>query len=234
MKIKLLIIVLIFSGLAIRGFSQTILMEEKVKDYMVLSKNGPNLKRFDYANIGIGLIIPMSDTTANILIPSSYYLSLGYRHKTKITNYLAIGLDVNLNYSKFALKQDSRKILPDTIEHTKQQLGFYKFGVGGYIRINFDKRGNNLGKYLDLGAIADATFSATNYTKDRIDGYTIKTYKRGIKPYETFNYNLIARLGFNKVVLSASYRMSSMYKKNQYKNGAELPPLSVGLEVALF
>jgi hypothetical protein len=132
------------------------------------------------------------------------------------------------------LVQDSRKVVPDTIQHNSQTLNFNKIGLGGYIRFNFDKRGNHLGKYLDLGAMADATFSATNYTKDFKDGYTIKTYSRGMKPYETINYNLIARLGFNKLVVSASYRMLNVYKKDHYKNGTELPPLSVGLELALF
>ena len=225
---------MLFACLAVEGFSQTVLMEEKVKDYMLLGKNGPNLKRFDYLNFGIGLIIPVNDTAAKILVPSSYYFTIGYRHKTKINNYLAVGLDVNFNYSQFALRQDSRKIMPDTIMHGKQHLNFYKFGLGGYLRFNFDKRGNSLGKYIDLGALADITVSAINYTKDRSNGYTIKTYNRGMKPYETFNYNLIARLGFNKLVLSASYRMLSVYKKDYYKNGTELPPLSVGLEVALF
>ena len=234
MKIKIILLAIVLSGLTIEGFTQTVLMEEKVKDYMVLGKKGPNLKRFDYMNVGGGLIIPISDTTANILVPSSSYFTIGYRHKTKISNFLSFGLDVNFNYSQFALRQDSRKILPDTNQYNKQHLDFYKFGLGGYVRFNFDKRGNNLGKYLDLGVMADATVSAINYTKDKKDGYIIKTYKRGMKPYETINYNLIARLGFNKLAISASYRMLSMYKKEESKNGAELPPLSVGLEVALF
>lgn len=234
MKIKFIIFVIIFTGLAVEGFTQTVLMEDKVKDYMILGKVGPNLKRFDYLNIGIGLILPVNDTSANILIPSSYYYTIGFRHKTKINNYLAVGLDVNYNYSQYGLRQDSRKTIPDSIQHNKQNLRFNKFGLGGYIRLNFNKRGNNLGKYMDLGAMADATVSATNFTKDYKDGYTIKTYKRGMKTYETFNYNLIARLGFNKLVFSASYRMLSMYKKSYFVAGTELPPLSVGLEIALF
>jgi hypothetical protein len=234
MKIKLLILPTLFIFIAVEGFSQTVLMEDKVKDYMILGKNGPNLKRFEYFNIGLGLIVPVSDTTAKVLVPSSYYLTIGYRHKSKINNFLAIGLDANLNFSTFALRQDSRKKVADSIEHKNQDLEFYKFGLGGYIRINFDKRGNNLGKYLDLGASADATFSAIDYTRDRIDGYTIKTTKRGMKPYETINYNLIARLGYNKLALSASYRLLSMYKKDFYVKETELPPLSIGLELALF
>lgn len=234
MRIKFIILVLISSCMVVEGFSQTVLMEEKVKDYMVLDKNGPNLKHFDYMTIGLGVILPVNNTTTNILIPSSIYFTIGYRHKTKITNFLAVGLDVNFNLSEFALRQDSRKVVPDTIQHNKQKLDFYKFGFGAYIRFNFDKRGNHLGKYLDLGAMADATVSATNYTKDFKDGYTVKTYNRGMKPYEAINYDLIARLGFNKVVISASYRMLSMYKKDYFIQGTELPPLSVGLELALF
>jgi hypothetical protein len=234
MKIKILIAVVILSCLAGKGFTQTVLLEEKVKDYSILEKRGPNLKLFDYMTIGAGFLLPVNDTTANILFPSSWYFTLGYRHKTKINNYVAVGFDVNFNYSEFTLKQDSRKTIPDSIQHNKQCLDFYKFGLGAYIRFNFDKRGNHMGKYLDLGAMADATISATNYTKDFKDGYTIKTYNRGMKPYETFNYNLIARLGFNKVVISASYRMLSVYKESEYKKGTELPPLSVGLELALF
>ena len=219
MRIKILIPVIILAGMAVEGFSQTVLMEDKVKDYMILDKNGPNLKRFEYLNLCVGLIIPVNDTTTNILIPSSYYFTIGYRHKTKINNFLAVGLDLNYNYSQFALRQDSRKVVPDSVQHLKQDLRFYKFGLGAYVRFNFDKRGNNLGKYLDLGAMADATISAINYTKDRKDGYTIKTKNRGMKPYETFNYNLVSRLGYNKLVLSASYRMLSMYKKDYYTKG---------------
>ena len=234
MKIKILILIILITGTSARGFSQSVLMEEKVKDYMDLGKNGPNLQRFNYFNLGFGLIVPTSNDDANILFPSSLCLNLGYRHKTKINNFLAIGMDMNFNYSKFALQQNPLKTVPDSVQHDKQHLEFYKFGIGGYFRINFDKRGDNLGKYIDLGAMIDATFAATNHTRDKKDGYNISTKNKGMKPYEPFNYSLIARLGYERLALTASYRMLSMYKKDYFFEGNELPPLSVGLEVAIF
>jgi hypothetical protein len=233
MKIKYLILILILA-FATEGFAQTVLLQEKVKDYTALGNKGPNLKRFNYFNFGFGLIVPTNNNQANIMVPSSLFMNLGFRHKTKINNYLAIGTDFNFNYSKYALQQDSKKTVPDSVQHNKQHLDFYKFSLGGYIRINFDKRGDNLGKYLDLGAMVDATFAATNHTKDKVDGYNIVVKNKGMKPYEPFNYSLYTRIGFDRLALTASYRMLSMYKKNYFVDGNELPPLSVGLEVAIY
>jgi hypothetical protein len=214
----------------VRG--QDLLLVDTVADYSQLDKTGPNLSHYAHAYFGLGLNIPLSDTTASILIPSSYYTNFGIRYKKKICNYFAVGADLTYTFSRYKLKQDSAKIIPDTILHKKEYLNFNKLGIGVYTRFNFDKRGNKMGTFLDLGATGEWNMTATNLTKDKINDYRVIVRNKGMKPYEPFTYSVFARFGINRYVLTATYRLSSMYKSDYYKK--ELPPFSIGLEIGFF
>lgn len=212
--------------------SQTILMEETVEDNDDPGNNGPNLKNFSHFYIGLGSMISIKDDTAEILYPGSFYGELGYRYKRKLFEQLAIGLDLAYSQKIYQLAQNKSKILPNAILHKKEKLIFYKFNLNIYTRVNYTKRGNYLGNFVDLGAGGNWTFAMRQITKDESNDIFSKTRTRGFDYYQPFNYHVFARLGFNRFVISGSYRLSNIFK-NKY-NYPELARLMVGLEVGFF
>jgi len=111
-------------------------------------------------------------------------------------------------------------------------MNFNKLGSNVYFRINFTRRGNYLGNFLDFGASVDWTFAMRHFTKEKTDNIITKTRSRGYDYYNPLNYHVFARIGFNRYVLSGSYRLSDVFK-NKY-NYPELAKITVGLEIGLF
>ena len=212
------------------GFSQTLLMHEDVKD-TVLGKRGPNLKNFSHFYLGIGFIVGKPDSTgSDIKTGRSVNVVLGYRYKLKICNFFAVGYDIAYNSYSFALKQNSKKITPDTILHEKEKLNFGNLGLSPYMRFNYGRRGNIVGNFVDLGAYGDWTFSASNNTKDKEpNGNIVKTSISHLNYYNHTNYGVLARIGFNRYVIFANYRLSDIFKKSY--SYPELPRVTVGLQI---
>jgi hypothetical protein len=101
-----------------------------------------------------------------------------------------------------------------------------------YARINFGRRGNSIGTYLDLGAYGSFNVKRAHYTYDEINDEIVKTTTSRLKYMEKYAYGLLARIGTNNVALTAKYRLSKPFTE---KSGfAELTKLSVGLEIGVF
>ena len=100
------------------------------------------------------------------------------------------------------------------------------------MRFNYGRRGNQLGKYIDLGGYGNIVFDHTHFTKNKkADGSTIRSRTTGLNYYQLLNYGLSARVGFNKFVLFGQYRMSNMFYGD--KNLPELPRILAGLQFVL-
>jgi hypothetical protein len=98
------------------------------------------------------------------------------------------------------------------------------------MRFNYGRRGNIIGKFIDLCAYGDWTFSASNNTKDkRQNGNHVKTRITHLNYYNSTNYGVLARIGFNRYVFYGSYRLSNMFKSSA--NFPELPRITVGLQI---
>ena len=219
--------------LSIANYSQTVLMQQEVKD-TVLGKHGQNLRNFSHFYIGLGFIAGKPDSTgSDILYGKSTNLVVGYRYKFRICNFFAIGYDIDFNSYYYSLKQWAKKITPDTILHNKEKLTFYNLGISGYMRFNYGRRGNRIGNFIDLGGYGDWTFSAINFIKDKkTNGNIFKTSISHLKYYEAVNYGALARIGFNRYVFYGYYRLSDIFKSS-YKY-PELPRFTFGLQIGLY
>jgi len=246
-RTKLLIAV--FIGIISTGFflqkescGQTVLLEQDVNADTIPKMVGPNLKHFSHFYFGYGFVLGADADGSKIKYGSSSDFVYGYRYKRKLSEFYAVGFDLFYHSTAFHLKQDSTKALPNNILHDdkgeKEKLTFHNFSLGLYNRFNFGKRGNYIGNFLDLGARVDWPFSVVHFTKDIYDianinnGGVVKTKTTRLVYTEPIYYNAFARLGFNKFVITASYRLSDLFKK-EYDLYPELPVLIMGVEIGL-
>ena len=221
--------------------AQKVLLEQHVQKDSVLPSFGPNLKHFMYFDIGYGFVAGNSSFGSEIDYGRSTSFLFGLRYKRKISNYYSLGFSLDYFNILYRLKQDSSKILPDKNLHNKEILKTNNFSLEFYNRINFDKRGNFMGKYIDLGFYGNLPFSSSHqYSDDKIKPNAGKTkvINTELKYLSTLNYGLSGRIGFNRLVFYATYRLSDIFKKsvgNEYVvRFNELPRGLVGIQLGLF
>lgn len=220
------------------AFSQGVVLEQDVNKDSIPPTFGPNLKNYGHTYIGLGWVLGQSDSAgATINMGSSTDFVVGYRYKRKLSNFYAIGFDLNYGVTSFNLKQDSSKILPNGVLHDKEKLNTNQLGLILYNRFNFGKRGNYLGKFIDLGGYGNFTFNVKHIYKDSYviansDNASVrKVVNTGLVYTNPVNYGVQARIGFNRYVFYGSYRLSDLFKSNFIY--PELPRIIIGFQIGM-
>ena len=218
------------------GISATAqIVHEKISDYdfykTMIPKYGPNGKFFVYPEFSFSMFTP---AITGYQIPIKYFnsfkTSAGANFKLRFTNWLSVGTDINLNFIKynfhslFLFDKEFSLNYPEF----KAYKNIYQIETSPYIRFNYGRRGNTIGKYIDF------SFS-TNYTILAKDSFIFK--ENGIRTQYTYNstpsdkltYAINTRLGFRWWAILISYRIN-----NYYRNiSIPLPKLSIGVQFAI-
>ncbi len=225
-------------------FGQTVLLHESIRDYdFKMPKDGPNFRHFNHFYVGYAFFIPLQkENEIEIKAGTSAILSVGWRYKFKITNWLAIGAGINYTNEIYNIKQIETKAVPDTILHSKEKLRFNNFGPDAYIRFNFGKRGNIIGRFIDLGAYCNWPFSVEHMYEDNLDRNT-SANRAGVERVilsklnyiERFQYGFKARIGLNRFVLTGTYRLNELLTEDYKKEVGNyiFPQLALGIEIGL-
>ncbi len=212
-------------------FGQEVIIEESNLNDTIIKKVGPNYKHYTHPFMSFGLNALPGETGAEVK-PGLDYFDFGVRYKFRIAEPLAVGFDLAYSSTTFRLKQAGSKNTPDTALYDAQRLEFHSARLGAYFRINYGRRGNSLGKYIDLGAYGEYVFAHTLFTKITLaDGSVARINRSKLNYYQPINYGLQARIGFNKIVLFANYRLSKVFFAPY--NFTELPPLIAGVQFVL-
>ena len=224
-------------SLQINVKSQIVLLHEDVKADSVVSRFGPNRTHYLQMYYGAGFILGNSDSTGADIKPwKSYYLSAGFRYKLKLGKYYAIGLDAAYQYNSFRLKQNPTNFLPDTFLHKKERLNFHNLSASFFNRINFKKRGDIIGNYLDFGCYADYIFSSTHYYRDAtvLGNVSRETavHEHKLQYVNNYDYGFFARIGWEGFAFWGQYRVSDLFDKNYNIKYPELPRIFIGIEVS--
>jgi len=224
---------------AIGAFAQQPVIFEDVNADTLLGEDGPNSKNFWHGYTSYNLAaLPTEGEGGDVVIgPSGLYV-IGVRYKRKLTNWLAMGASLNVSSVNYRLKQDSlTKILPNNIIHKKENIHLNSLNLEPYIRINFGKRGNTLGTFIDVGGYGEWVYGSRHSTRDKHEvanssGASItESDHKGLVWLEPFNYGASLRIGWKQFSLYGRYRFSNMIKSNSVY--PELPRLFVGFELAL-
>ena len=235
---KTLLVSLIILFICSNISSQTILLEKNVKDNAYSHNKGPNMKRFSHIYFGYELIAGNPDDKgAEIIYGLSSCIDIGYRFKFKIAEFYSIGFNARYNFQKYVIRQEAEKILPNSDLHDKEKIRFSNAGLEFYNRFNIGKRGNIIGKYLDVGLYYKWAFAINHFIKDKVTDENNKAELviinyRNLLYTKRFSYGFAARLGLNRLALSAEYRLSDLFKE-EYQF-PELPRFSIGLELVLY
>jgi hypothetical protein len=218
--------------LSMSVFAQEEILEMNPAVDTIEPVKGPNRKHFVHPFMSFGLCIDAGETGAQVRQPRLDQFGFGFRYKRRLAEHFAWGWDLAYNVNDFALKQDLIKTTPDSFIYDSQRMLFYNAQGGVYIRLNFGKRGNTLGKYLDLAGYGDAVFAHTLYTKYHLlDNSIVRSRRSGLGYFQRLNYGAQVRFGFKKVIFYGQYRLSDMFYKPE--KFAELPRIIAGIQFSL-
>jgi len=240
--VKICFLTALLAGMASPLFSQKLLFEEDVENLFIKPKWGKNSTHFGHFYLGFGSYFNDEGTNQLAVVPfNSNQSKIGYRYKLKFFEHYAWGLDLSYNYNRYKIKQDDGNIFPDTLKHKKEIFAQNTFELGFYNRFNFHRRGNHIGKYLDLGVWGNLNVGAKHVFKDNPDNPILgasksKTILRKLNYVNDLNWGLNARLGLDRFVFFGSYRLSDLLGSPFNSSAISLDPgrLVVGVEISLF
>ncbi len=223
---------------------QTVLLHEKISDYdFKMPKRGPNFRHFTHLYLGLAVYIPGNEDNEIETKPgSSTMFSVGWRYKYKLTKWFAIGAGINYTNDVFNLLQNDEKMVPNNIHHDKEKLRYNNLGPDVFLRFNFGKRGNVIGRFVDIGAYYNWSFRVKHMYQDKIDknaqpsqAGSQRVILSDLDYVEKFHYGFRGRIGLNRFVLTASYRMNELLTQEFRDEVGDyfFPRLNVGLEIGL-
>lgn len=216
------------------AFAQKQIIHHNLKQDTLKIDRGPNSRKFSHSYLIIGGVVPDS----KIVDPAyCHEFGLGWLKKRKLNNTFSIGYDLAFSYRNYRIKDTSYYALPPGSTLLKERLYTRNLQLKPWLRINIGKRGNTLGKYIDLGAFGEWSFARTHYykfenPKGTPEGVKVEYLLKKHDWFLPFNYGAMVRLGFNKWSLFGMYRVSNMFKQNMFFN--ELPRITAGINYAIF
>ena len=229
---------LIFIAVNIVGYkkanAQKQIIHRNLKQDTLKVDRGPNARKFRHTYFIAGGIVPDSKM---INPANSNEFGIGWLNKRKLSNAFSIGFDFAFSYRNYRIKDTSYYALPPGSTLIKERIYTRNLQLKPWVRINFGKHGNTLGKYIDLGAFCEWSFARTRYFKfENPDGtpegekgeYLLKKQDW----FLPFNYGAMLRIGYNKWAFYGMYRVSDMFKLNPYY--AELPRITAGVNYAIY
>lgn len=234
---KLIVAISLLFVFCFSGNAQTILLKQDVNNDTIIPESGPNRKHFPYGFWDYGLIAGAPDSAgADILYGSSFHLQTGYGYKRQVGGgFYAIGFEWNLSMLHYAIKQGENKVVFGPQQHKKERFILYNTGLTIYNRFNFVKRGDHLGKYIDVGGYGNWALIERHSTRNKAnDGNTIKTVARGLDNVNNLQYGVVARLGISFFSMYATYRISDLFNDRLGPAYPELPRFAIGFRFTYY
>ncbi|MBI1268624.1 MAG: hypothetical protein GC193_14480 [Cryomorphaceae bacterium] len=238
---KLILLSLVSALWCAAAMGQTVVEDRDVEDSQAKVEEGPNTKYYQHGFLQFGSVLNINANDSAQVRSNFGLFSYGTRGKFKLLSWLAAGWDAKYTFSLYNIKQGDLNALADQT-FKKQWLDRHAIDLGAHLRFNFDRRGNTLGKYLDLGGYGGFAFgnrmkfsSADKASATTGGSNAQRTVFRKLQYVQPLHYGLQARLGFNRFAVCGYWRVSQLFKKVDYLHGGaaypELPRLSVAIEL---
>jgi hypothetical protein len=231
---------LVYCILPFHAEAQRILLDENVDTVRAIPRIGPNRLFYAYPVIKAGLIAPPYEKGAKTNFWSSS-VSYEIRNKLKLWSWNALVFDFGYRCDRFLLNQDDTSQLPTySGRHKRERISTHNLSLSLCDRINFGRRGNIQGIYVDFGVYGDYVMRAAHFYVDEhydsnspVAGHTkIKVKNTQLQFINRWNYGATARFGWEWGSAFVMYRLSDLVKDNVPSvNYPELPRLSVGMEM---
>jgi hypothetical protein len=237
---KNIIISFCLLALCCSAHAQEVLMSQNVDTNNINHKKwGPNESHYIgfYAFYGAGVgnydnRLPLAGGLNSIALGAGFY------YKRKISGLLSIGVSLGYNYTYFRLKQTPGYGLTDSLfwhrdtEHKREKIYTNAASARGFLRINFDPhRGENLGRYLEVGGGPDWNFVKGYQTQDiNADKIRVKTRFTHLPYISNFPEYAYARVTFNTIGIGLQYRLTNFF--NSVYNLPEPPKYMLKVVIA--
>lgn len=244
-SINVLILSLLFTSISGLPIAQLNLLHKKTNEQLERKDDGPNTKNWwsSYLQFGFMVPLPNHDSLGLKENLSSTLFEVGYRYKHKLGETFSTGIDFGYNFSKFNIKQSRESnLLSPGFENKRQSIRIHALSAGVYVRINFGKRGNIIGKYLDLSGNVQYTLRDDMLVRNSAEpgvgvaSEKIKNVYIQLPFVRDFHYFGTVRFGWNFVSLFAKYRLSEIFTADESINEnrvlPNLPPFQVGVEIS--
>ena len=225
-------------------YSQHILLSELTpEDFSEVDLGiGPNRKYFVYSFIGFGSKTNLLNINNEKILPlkSSLDIKTGTIYRLKINKILGLIYDLTIISSWNKLNLDKDPEIPiASLGLKKAKYIYHQISNALAIQINFKpKRGNQLGKYLDLGVYGSYNFSRRFmyvYEQENSDiSKTLKGTMKKLSYLNPFEYGFSLRLGNVKSCIFSRYRLANIFNDNTNFTSLELPRLTIGVEILLY
>jgi hypothetical protein len=194
---------------------------------------GQNQKKFTYGIFKLGFVTPPSGKNAEVAYGSSVDIGFGVRKKYKIGAVYSLGWELGADYTDYKIRQNLSKAYVPGIIYESQRFDISTVSLGFYNRFNFDPhRGNFMGSFFDLGITGYYSYSFREIYKYDTNHGRATTEVGSLDYVNHFHSALIARLGYSRLSLWASYRITDFFKPAI--NYPELPPITAGIEIGLY
>lgn len=216
-------------------FAQKQIFQRRVDS--TISKFGPNRSHSFSVLIGWGFLIGNEVETQNNRHGASQELMFGIRYKKKITRHFAAGAELIYQASDYHFKYTGPVAL-GVVPFDRAKISLNTFALNVYTRINFGRRGNSIGKYIDLGGYGDKIDGSSYSEYYKLPDNDPSNAKKSNVTYsdlkyvnKDIGYGVFARLGVlasGKAAIYGKYRLSDVFKFTPARN-FETPRLSIGL-----
>lgn len=226
------IFILVLTSVRVPG--QELVYEKKVDSLLIPGKLGPNRLHYHHFIFGTSVMVPQESlTSSDYRFPFSGNLWLGYRYKLKVARPLALVGEAGIRHTSASVRQSEGKVFPDSILHIRQSIKADDLFGGLFVRIRFGQKGNYLGNYLDAGVQGSWSIKTRLVEVDKESGDPAGWFSRkrtvfsGLDFINPLAWQLVARLGFDRVAIIAAYRLPAILADSK---GPDFPDLTIGLE----
>lgn len=216
--------------------AQQVLVQANVADDTLKTTFGPNRRYFGHGYVGFGVVAGPAGAGAAVRYGAfSSELRLGGRLKVRLNQTFAAHADLTYTYQRYELAQQSVKTIPNPVQHEREAFGLHQAGAEVGLRLNYGRRGNAVGRYLDLLA-GGSWLVASSHTTSETPGPGVasrETTEHGLAYFRRMSGSAGARLGIDRYALTARYRLTPGFTA-AYASWPELPRWVVGVELGIF
>lgn len=216
--------------------AQQVLVQANVANDTVKTQFGPNRSYFGHLYLGYGVVAgpAMAGAPVHYGLRSSE-LRGGGRLKFRLSQTFAVNFDLGYAYLRYDLAQQAGKLLPTPALHRAETLGLHQLYSEGSLRLNVGRRGNAVGRYLDLLANGGYVVASSHSTEDEPGPgiSSVETTEHGLPYVRRWTAGVGARFGIDRYALVGRYRLTPTFG-TAYTGWPELPRWLAGIEVGLF
>ncbi|MVN75570.1 hypothetical protein GO988_04450 [Hymenobacter sp. HMF4947] len=224
----------LLAALAPAARAQQVLLQTDVANDTVPARTGPNRRYFGHFYAGNALALGADGLGIKHGFSSSE-LQLGGRLKRRLGPALALNADLRYAYLRYTLATGDARPAPFALPHDTETLSYHQLQGEASLRFNPGRRGNVVGRYVDLLAYGGRALAAIHATDDPSpNGGRLEVIDHEPRYLARWQGGVGARVGSNALALVGRYRLSDALRPAGPAALPEPPRWVLGLEIGWF